>query len=90
MVLSSDFSAWNRPSQPLSYSVFRPNGAFTPIPKSKFSLISVLKYMLGTNAKSPAFPPSPPRGLAPPATEPWLLNSALGLIKCKAPTACVP
>ena len=57
-----DFKAWNRPIQPSSYSVVRPNGTLMPSPNVQSLAIGTETYMFGTKLKPPASPPSPPSG----------------------------
>src|SRR5215475_8330199 len=67
IVCTSDLMAWKRPTQSASHSVFRPNGALTPMPSHHVDgSISQERYALGTIDQSPASPP------VPPATEPRL------------------
>src|SRR5256885_11300022 len=89
----SDLIAWKRPIQFGSYSVFNPKGTLTPTPTFQSGAGSMAKYTFGTGERSPALPPSFPRGLgagAVDAVEPESLNFADRLISAKPAETCFP
>src|SRR5678815_592335 len=86
IVLMSDLTPWKRPSQLLSYSVRRPNGALMPMPTAHCELIGMAAYRFGMTARSPASPPVPPSGWNAAGCEPPSLNLNLSLIHISEPT----
>src|SRR5882724_3367426 len=89
----SDLIAWKRPIQFGSYSVFNPKGTLTPTPAFQFGATSMAKYTFGTAERSPALPPSLPRGLAPgdvDGLEPESLNFADRFMSARPAETCVP
>src|SRR2546421_7955318 len=89
----SDLIAWNRPIQFGSYSVFKPKGTLTPTPIFQSAATSMAKYTFGTAERSPALPPSFPRGLAAgdvDAVEPESLNFADRLMSASPAETCIP
>src|SRR5262245_1276345 len=103
-VMSSDLIAWNRPTQPASHSVVKPNGAPTPIPAHSSGVSCHERYPLIGNPQSPASPPlfvhpfvwsggSAPGLVAVVWVHGWfppMLNLAEGLTAVSAPTTCRP
>src|ERR1700704_2333119 len=90
MVSTLDLTAWKRPIQSESYSVFSPKGALTPMPNDHCGLIGTDRYSAGMPAQLPASPPVPPRGWSVAALEPpSSLNFDEGQIRLPATTACM-
>src|SRR6266853_350432 len=87
----SDLIAWNRPIQAGSYSVFNPKGTLTPTPTFQSRARSIAKYTFGTAERSPALPPSLPKGLGrAPGVEAETLNFADRLISARPADTCIP
>jgi hypothetical protein len=84
MVLISDLIPWKRPIQSAAYSVLSPKGTLTPKPKLQRGSKSIAKKRLGTNAVSPASPPSEPSGRPLAATLAPLENLVEGEITVPA------
>src|SRR5438874_11208145 len=89
MVSSLDLTAWKRPSQSESYSVFNPNGTFTPMPNDHLSVNGTPKYKFGTPAQLPASPPVPPSGWPNAGCDPPSLNLVDGQMRLPATTTCL-